>query len=583
MLKGQPCLNTLMGERLYVNKYAEPVMILILMFTLTDSMLLFETANIKLSASSSIEPFKNTSSSNATAFNSSRSLASPLPPVKLTLLKRVPVPSSSFIFIQKNLAKQLERTHIYPHQFLRIGKDGSMIGIPHNGPVRPLIYPHASNLSNFNRSMAANKLITHGMKLRPLSINVIKNFPVTGFVSTTTVGDTSLASNGDLVFYTGNWYAARSTDGGASWAYADPSNGMDDFCCDQDVVYDNNHDIFLWYRQGIPHSNGVNQFLLGVSNDALTWTFYSIRPTDLDRTWTNQTFDSPQLALTARFLYITSDVFDGANPPNFKHTIIQRWDLNQLSSRSSVKVMTKFLDNEFHLSPVQGAFDKMYFAVHHSNTQMYIYRWLDSSPEIRPGDTFARKIPAWTYGNPSGAPMNCPDPAPDHRDWCQHADSRILGGWIADGKVGFIWNAKQDGTYPFPHLNIAVFKDDAILDYVSSPILWSTEGAYLYGYISPPPHLVPRPLALVAQYGGGGSFPTSILGFVNLNNPTNPFEVYSVAVGTHGATEWGDYLRVRLHYPTSIVSPSWIASGYTMQTCIAFSICEDPTYYVLSP
>jgi len=33
MLKGQPCLNTLMGERLYVNKYAEPVIILILMFT----------------------------------------------------------------------------------------------------------------------------------------------------------------------------------------------------------------------------------------------------------------------------------------------------------------------------------------------------------------------------------------------------------------------------------------------------------------------------------------------------------------------------------------------------------------------
>jgi hypothetical protein len=36
-------------------------------------------------------------------------------------------------------------------------------------------------------------------------------------------------------------------DGGSTWTYIDPFRDMHDFCCDQDVVYDPNHQIFIWY------------------------------------------------------------------------------------------------------------------------------------------------------------------------------------------------------------------------------------------------------------------------------------------------------------------------------------------------
>jgi hypothetical protein len=53
------------------------------------------------------------------------------------------------------------------------------------------------------------------------------------------VGETSVASNNnDLIFYTGNFYAARSTDAGKTWQYINASEDFEDFCCDQRVIYD---------------------------------------------------------------------------------------------------------------------------------------------------------------------------------------------------------------------------------------------------------------------------------------------------------------------------------------------------------
>jgi hypothetical protein len=53
----------------------------------------------------------------------------------------------------------------------------------------------------------------------------------------------SVANSGKYVFYTGNKYAARSTDGGATWRYLDPKSDFDKFCCDQDVIYDKSRDL----------------------------------------------------------------------------------------------------------------------------------------------------------------------------------------------------------------------------------------------------------------------------------------------------------------------------------------------------
>jgi hypothetical protein len=58
--------------------------------------------------------------------------------------------------------------------------------------------------------------------------------------------ETSVASKGTLVFYTGNTYAARSTDGGRTWQYLDVNKDLNT-CCDQVVIYDPHHNVFKVY------------------------------------------------------------------------------------------------------------------------------------------------------------------------------------------------------------------------------------------------------------------------------------------------------------------------------------------------
>ena len=67
------------------------------------------------------------------------------------------------------------------------------------------------------------------------------------------VGEPSTAISGKIVFYTGNWYAAFSVDGGVTFTYVDPySLGSEgdapgvEFCCDQVVQYIPQLDSFVW-------------------------------------------------------------------------------------------------------------------------------------------------------------------------------------------------------------------------------------------------------------------------------------------------------------------------------------------------
>jgi hypothetical protein len=73
------------------------------------------------------------------------------------------------------------------------------------------------------------------------------------------VGEPSVAVNSDVVLYTGNWYAARSIDGGQTFQYLDPFTTFPDppnlgFCCDQVANYIASIDTFVWLLQYGPKS-----------------------------------------------------------------------------------------------------------------------------------------------------------------------------------------------------------------------------------------------------------------------------------------------------------------------------------------
>jgi hypothetical protein len=425
-----------------------------------------------------------------------------------------------------------------------------------------------SELGNSTIANSTNSTVKATSDEQPLAnpFRIYRSTTVSPTVYRSAVSEPSVASNGPIVFLTGNWYAARSSNYGTSWAYVNPMGDMSDFCCDQDVLYDKNNKIWLWYRQGISDSNGDNRFRLGVSKDASSWWFYNIKATNFNAAWAGTWFDYPQLALGNNYLYIATNMFDKSS--SYERTLISRWNLNQLSTASAVSFTYYTTTGEFNFVPVQGATTTMYFAVHHSNSQMILYKWPETSSSI---SIYTRNIPAWTFGNRDT--MVCP--GPDGLNWCARSDSRITGGFVKPGVVGWYWNAKQGAGFPYPYINAATFRDSD-LAYIGRPFLWSSAVAWMYGFMAPRPN---GDLGIVAFYGGGSYYPNFAAGVADVYSGTPPpYQMYNIVSSTNGAQRWGDYDRVRL-YAGSNLGPWWEASGYSMQGC-SDNPCAQPRFVV---
>ena len=220
----------------------------------------------------------------------------------------------------------------------------------------------------------------------------------------------STANKGRLIFYTGNQFVARSTDGGKTWTYNNPWSDMPRFCCDQDVIYDKNKQIFIWYRQEWPEGTGENYFRLGISKDTLNWWFYDVKPTLFSDGWKNQWWDGPQLALSNNYLFLTSNLIEGEKGSRAVLAKVSLDDLSNMRSISFVFAESPLTEGALRtVTPVQGATDTMYFGTHMSNEIMRVYQWPET--ESRSIPWFNIKIPSW-YPTERGE-MHCVGPGPD--------------------------------------------------------------------------------------------------------------------------------------------------------------------------
>ncbi|MCZ7394654.1 MAG: hypothetical protein ABOK23_01145 [Candidatus Methanoperedens sp.] len=392
-------------------------------------------------------------------------------------------------------------------------------------------------------------------------------------LSKSTVNEPSVANSGNYVFYTGNWYAARSVDGGSTFSYVNPFADMPTFCCDQDVIYEQSRDIFIWYRQGIQNANGVNYFRLGISNDkGATWVFYNVYPTNINSTWTNQWWDYPQLALSNNYLYIASNIFDQTD--SFTRTITLRFPLDDLKNHASLSYNYISDNSHFTFAPAQGATSIMYWGTHHTNSVFRLYSWDESSTSA---NYYDRTITTWTTTTKGSAIC----PGPDGYNWCARTDSRVLSGWVANGTIGFFWNVKQGNGFPYPYIEAATFKESD-KSYVGRPSIWSPNFAYQYGAAAPDSR---GHLGISVFWGGGSYYPSHAVGIVDsYSGAPPPWELMTTNVGTNGPNNtassdphgWGDYVRVRSYNPSGLL---WIATGYTLQGGSSGSFA-DPRYII---
>src|SRR5215470_3329530 len=99
------------------------------------------------------------------------------------------------------------------------------------------------------------------------------------------VGEPSVAVNGNVVFYSGNWYAAMSSDGGNTFSYINPTaefsgpSAESQFCCDQVVNYIAAIDTFVWLMQYGPETgDNVQRLAFATSADVVQgrWRLFDI-------------------------------------------------------------------------------------------------------------------------------------------------------------------------------------------------------------------------------------------------------------------------------------------------------------------
>jgi hypothetical protein len=494
-----------------------------------------------------------TTKNNSSAISNS-SATKYISPIKLTLngsAKQPVLPSERKISLQKSL-ERIDRR----------GPPMQKANVTVNGPT-PGTETSMKPIANLSVQKTAFDVISNeDLRLFSLHNNILAP-------NRDIIDEPAVANRGGLTFFTGNFYAARSLNGGSSWTYIDPFQDMHDFLGDQDVVYDPSNQIFAWIRMSNVTQEGNNIFRLGISHDTINWFFYDLIPASFNNTWS--AWDYPQLALSSHYLYITSDIY---GPPassctpspsvdcTFKGTLISRADLNRLSAGATTSFRF-FADTSglLHVfTPVQGATSTMYWATHLSNNEMRIYRWAESSLLV---NSFDRHVPAWT-DLVDGDVMSCP--GPDHNNWCARSDSRITSGWVKDGIVGFLWNVISGNGFRYPYIDAATFGVNSMA-YIGRPYLWSQSHAWMYGDSSPNQ----QGLGLSAFYGGGRFYPSlgAAAEYTTSGNPAN-WHMQNIMSGTSGPAPnaetgesgWGDFVRVK---PYSGAGPLWIASGFTLE------------------
>ncbi|HEY3247961.1 MAG TPA: hypothetical protein VGK88_06705 [bacterium] len=397
--------------------------------------------------------------------------------------------------------------------------------------------------------------------MAPNTFTLFRNSLVNGAPSgyKSNVNEPAVAQSGKFVWFTHNWYAARSTSGGASgtFAYVSPYADFASFCCDQDTIYDKARDMFIWYRQGVYGTPaGQNYIKISVSiNGGASWCTYTIQPTSVNGAWTSQWFDYPHLAVSNNYLYWTSNMFSGAG--SFLRMLMARWPLDSMAACAGFGYTYWFKTTGWSWTPVQGATTTMYVGDNSSTTTSF---YIGVQPESTTTLTaYARTIPGFTFTNRDAVCTVL-----GGRNPCLRADQRITVGWVRDavtgvGQIGFFWNVKAGSGFTYPYVNAATFNQSS-LSYTGRPYIYSGSGAWFYAAASPDSR---GDLGVSVFFFSSSRYPDWYVGIDDDYNAAPPgWEVAYVATssGAPGANVWGDYVRVRPFNPPGTL---WVATGFT--------------------
>lgn len=363
------------------------------------------------------------------------------------------------------------------------------------------------------------------------------------------VAEPAVAASGDRVFYSANWLAASSSNGGTDFSFVNPDPGPfaaptgEVFCCDQTMAHDPGSNTIFWLQQFIPNggtNTGTQRINVDQDADGDWDCAYDIN-TLLVGFYTNTWFDFPDLTVSSNYLYHSSNTFTYSN--GWAGGYAGRYPLSELAACEQELTIDAFTSSYGSFRFSRGADDTMYFAAQPNNASLRIWTWTDAGATPV---AVTKSITSWM-----NASRQCP--GPDGRNWCGFHDGRIQGGFVTGSTLGFTWTPSQGGGFAFPYMRISTFDTESSLDHIEDIDVWSPDIAYMY------PSVEVNSLGELGgtvMWGGGevhyascsawmAETPTEA-GFVPLNH------AISIAGNngpSNGNSRSGDYTMTTVYYP----------------------------------
>lgn len=367
------------------------------------------------------------------------------------------------------------------------------------------------------------------------------------------VCEPSVAKNGNVIFYTGNWFAAVSLDGGTTFSYVNPFNtfpnpaGMS-FCCDQVVHYVKSIDTFIWLLQYSKDGTSKNIQRIAYATTAnvrlRNWRFFDITPASIGL-GAGRWLDFPDLSTSSNFLYMSTNVFNAAS--SWTNSMVVRI---RLSSFTTNVLSASSFNSTTHgsIRVAQNCATTAYFVAHNSTSAVRVFSWREASAS----PTFNNvSLASWSSGPFSSS-------TPDGRNWLQRADSRHTGVTLRGTELWCAWGAGPGGANnrPRPYIQIARINvtNMTLLENIN---LWNANEAIFYGALATN---LNNEVGISFSMGGGGAHVGHVVGIL-----TGTRRLVRTFTSNRGPADnkWGDYLGIRRDYPSEKL---FCASGYSLRS-----------------
>ena len=367
------------------------------------------------------------------------------------------------------------------------------------------------------------------------------------------VGEPSAAAAGDVVMYTGNWYAARSIDAGQTFQYINPFNAFPDppnlgYCCDQVVNYLPSIDTFVWLLQygpkTGPQADNIQRLAFATSDQVKTgnWRLFDITTQTLGVA--GQFLDFPDLAVGTNNLYVTTNLFtpDGQGAG----AAVVRIPIAGIAAGSVTA--TSFVSKDLNSFRVaQNCGTTAYFAAHADTSTLRVFSWDETQSAPKPTDV---GVARWIGG------QGYQSSTPDGQRWLDRVDPRLTGATLAGNELWFAWSV-DSGSNRRPNAFVQIARIDAtnttLLENVN---VFDLNAAIAYGALS---SNTDNEVGISYMIGGSQQFPSHMVGIL-----TGTRKDVLVSAGERGTSDgqWGDFLTVRPVFPAQKL---FVATGYTMK------------------